>query len=129
MVHFSGLKAVGESVKNPLIYYNNNIIGTLTLLEVMNAYGCKKVTRRLFVFFYEKPLKSENVLIFITIRLKLLTGVFLKHFSSCFHHPQLFMDGQRKYHALKSFLYLQPTRTVEPRYIPKLANFVFVWPT
>ncbi|KVH95309.1 NAD-dependent epimerase/dehydratase [Cynara cardunculus var. scolymus] len=43
VIHFSGLKAVGESVKNPLIYYDNNIIGTLILLEVMNAHGCKKL--------------------------------------------------------------------------------------
>ena len=43
MIHFSGLKAVGESVQKPLMYYDNNIVGTLTLLEVMNAYGCKKV--------------------------------------------------------------------------------------
>lgn len=44
VIHFAGLKAVGESVKKPLMYYNNNIIGTITLLEVMAAYGCKKVS-------------------------------------------------------------------------------------
>ncbi|XP_076922984.1 UDP-glucose 4-epimerase GEPI48-like [Bidens hawaiensis] len=43
VIHFSGLKAVGESVKKPLLYYDNNVIGTLTLLEVMDAYGCKKL--------------------------------------------------------------------------------------
>lgn len=43
VIHFAGLKAVGESVQKPLMYYNNNIIGTLTLLQVMAAYGCKKV--------------------------------------------------------------------------------------
>ncbi|KAJ0630817.1 putative UDP-glucose 4-epimerase [Helianthus annuus] len=43
VIHFSGLKAVGESVKKPLMYYDNNLIGTLTLLEVMDAYGCKKL--------------------------------------------------------------------------------------
>ncbi|MBD4017660.1 NAD-dependent epimerase/dehydratase family protein, partial [Xanthomonas citri pv. citri] len=32
-----------ESVKKPLMYYDNNIIGTLTLLQVMNAHGCKKL--------------------------------------------------------------------------------------
>lgn len=35
VIHFAGLKAVGESVENPLDYYNNNITGTLTLLEIM----------------------------------------------------------------------------------------------
>ncbi len=36
VIHFAGLKAVGESVKNPLLYYRTNIDATLTLLEVMN---------------------------------------------------------------------------------------------
>lgn len=43
VIHFAGLKAVGESVQKPLLYYNNNIIGTVNLLEVMSAYGCKTV--------------------------------------------------------------------------------------
>ncbi|URE09157.1 UDP-glucose 4-epimerase [Musa troglodytarum] len=43
VIHFAGLKAVGESVQKPLIYYKNNIIGTITLLEVMAAHGCKKL--------------------------------------------------------------------------------------
>lgn len=43
VIHFAGLKAVGESVQKPLFYYNNNLIGTITLLEVMAAHGCKKV--------------------------------------------------------------------------------------
>lgn len=42
-MHFAGLKAVGESVAKPTLYYNNNLIGTITLLEVMAAHGCKKV--------------------------------------------------------------------------------------
>ena len=43
VIHFAGLKAVGESVQKPLLYYDNNLIGTITLLEVMAAHGCKKV--------------------------------------------------------------------------------------
>ncbi|KAJ7974066.1 UDP-glucose 4-epimerase [Quillaja saponaria] len=43
VIHFAGLKAVGESVHKPLLYYNNNLIGTITLLEVMAAHGCKKL--------------------------------------------------------------------------------------
>ncbi|KAL6177420.1 hypothetical protein ACLB2K_048946 [Fragaria x ananassa] len=43
VIHFAGLKAVGESVQKPLLYYNNNIVGTITLLEVMAAHGCKKI--------------------------------------------------------------------------------------
>ncbi|XP_074571130.1 UDP-glucose 4-epimerase GEPI48-like [Curcuma longa] len=43
VIHFAGLKAVGESVEKPLLYYNNNIIGTIILLETMADYGCKKL--------------------------------------------------------------------------------------
>lgn len=41
VVHFAGYKAVGESVKKPLDYYDNNINSTLTLLQTMQKYGCK----------------------------------------------------------------------------------------
>ncbi|NLK70369.1 MAG: UDP-glucose 4-epimerase GalE [Clostridiales bacterium] len=41
VIHFAGLKAVGESVQKPLEYYNNNIVGTINLLKVMNKYQCK----------------------------------------------------------------------------------------
>ena len=40
VIHFAGLKAVGESCEIPLRYYRNNIDSTLTLLEVMKKYGC-----------------------------------------------------------------------------------------
>ena len=43
VVHFAGYKAVGESVSNPLMYYRNNIDSTLSLCEVMNEMGCKKL--------------------------------------------------------------------------------------
>jgi len=43
VIHFAGLKAVGESVAKPLEYYENNIVGTLTLCEVMLNHGCKKI--------------------------------------------------------------------------------------
>ncbi len=39
VVHFAGLKAVGESVQQPLRYYQNNVEGTLTLLDVMGEHG------------------------------------------------------------------------------------------
>ena len=39
VMHFAGLKAVGESVAKPLLYYNNNVSGTISLLEVMAAYS------------------------------------------------------------------------------------------
>ena len=43
VIHFAGLKAVGESVAQPLEYYDNNIVGTLRLLEVMKKHNCKKI--------------------------------------------------------------------------------------
>ncbi len=43
VIHFAGLKAVGESCQKPLEYYDNNIGGTLTLCEVMKNNGCKKM--------------------------------------------------------------------------------------
>ncbi|KAB5573461.1 hypothetical protein DKX38_000655 [Salix brachista] len=43
VIHFAGLKAVGESMQKPLLYFNNNLIGTITLLEVMAAHGCKQL--------------------------------------------------------------------------------------
>lgn len=46
-IHFAGLKAVGESVAKPWEYYNNNIAGTLTLVDVMRQNGCKSI-----IFFF-----------------------------------------------------------------------------
>ncbi|MDD2955820.1 MAG: UDP-glucose 4-epimerase GalE [Oscillospiraceae bacterium] len=43
VIHFAGLKAVGESVAKPLEYYHNNIGGTLELLRAMKRAGCKKI--------------------------------------------------------------------------------------
>lgn len=43
VIHFAGLKAVGESVRLPLAYYRNNIDSTLSLVEVMQEAGCKKL--------------------------------------------------------------------------------------
>jgi len=43
VIHFAGLKAVGESVEKPLLYYQNNIEGALTLLQVMVENQCRKL--------------------------------------------------------------------------------------
>ncbi len=43
VIHFAGLKAVGESCRKPLEYYENNIGGTVNLLECMRDHGCKKI--------------------------------------------------------------------------------------
>ncbi|SFV89946.1 UDP-glucose 4-epimerase [hydrothermal vent metagenome] len=43
VIHFAGLKAVGESVQKPLYYYENNVCGTVVLCEVMAAHSCKSI--------------------------------------------------------------------------------------
>ena len=43
VIHFAGLKAVGESVAKPLEYYENNMGNTFTLIEVMRQHGCKNI--------------------------------------------------------------------------------------
>ena len=43
VIHFAGLKAVGESVHKPVEYYDNNIGGTVKLLAAMQKYGCKRI--------------------------------------------------------------------------------------
>ncbi len=43
VIHFAGYKAVGESVAKPLMYFNNNITGTINLLMTMQKYNCKKI--------------------------------------------------------------------------------------
>ena len=43
VIHFAGLKAVGESTEKPLLYYDVNVAGTLALLHAMDRAGCKKI--------------------------------------------------------------------------------------
>lgn len=55
VIHFAGLKAVGESVQIPLEYYDNNITGTLTLLRAMSRVGCKNIVFSSSATVYGKP--------------------------------------------------------------------------
>ncbi|MBR6531150.1 MAG: UDP-glucose 4-epimerase GalE [Clostridia bacterium] len=55
VIHFAGLKAVGESCAKPLEYYENNIGGTITLCEAMRDAGCKKI-----VFSSSATVYGEN---------------------------------------------------------------------
>ena len=55
VIHFAGFKAVGESVKLPLKYYRNNLDSTITLLEVMNEFGVKKIAFSSSATVYGKP--------------------------------------------------------------------------
>ena len=58
VIHFAGLKAVGESVTNPLEYYDNNINGTLVLLEVMKEFHCIKIVFSSSATVYGDPLST-----------------------------------------------------------------------
>jgi UDP-glucose 4-epimerase len=55
VIHFAGYKAVGESVAKPLMYYRNNLDSTLSLLEVMNDFNCKKLVFSSSATVYGKP--------------------------------------------------------------------------
>ncbi len=43
VIHFAGLKAVGESVAKPVLYYQNNVAGSINLFDVMAQHGCKRL--------------------------------------------------------------------------------------
>lgn len=55
VIHFAGLKAVGESVAKPIEYYHNNITGTLVLLDIMKKYNCKKIVFSSSATVYGNP--------------------------------------------------------------------------
>lgn len=55
VIHFAGYKAVGESVSKPLMYYRNNVDSTLSLLEVMDEFGVKKLAFSSSATVYGNP--------------------------------------------------------------------------
>ncbi|MBP5326586.1 MAG: UDP-glucose 4-epimerase GalE [Bacteroidales bacterium] len=62
-IHFAGLKAVGESVEKPWEYYENNIGGTLTLLDVLRHHNCKNIIFSSSATVYGDPIEipiTEN---------------------------------------------------------------------
>uniref|UniRef100_A0A0D9XFV8 UDP-glucose 4-epimerase n=1 Tax=Leersia perrieri TaxID=77586 RepID=A0A0D9XFV8_9ORYZ len=61
VVHFAGLKAVGESVAHPQMYYENNVVGTINLYAAMTKYGCKKIVFSSSATVYGSPEKTPCV--------------------------------------------------------------------
>ncbi len=55
VIHFAGLKAVGESTQKPLLYYDNNLTGTLVLLKAMDEAGCRNIIFSSSATVYGKP--------------------------------------------------------------------------
>lgn len=66
VIHFAGLKSVGESTQNPLKYYDNNVAGTLSICEVMIEFDCKKIVFSSSATVYGNPesvpIKEESPL-------------------------------------------------------------------
>ena len=58
VIHFAGLKAVGESVEKPLEYYDNNVCGTVKLLEAMRDAGCRKIVFSSSATVYGDPVTT-----------------------------------------------------------------------
>ncbi len=58
VIHFAGLKAVGESVEKPLYYYENNVTGTVNLCKVMDKYGVKRLVFSSSATVYGNPSES-----------------------------------------------------------------------
>jgi UDP-glucose 4-epimerase len=58
VIHFAGLKAVGESVEQPLRYYENNISGTITLCKIMQKNSCKNIIFSSSATVYGDPHKT-----------------------------------------------------------------------
>ena len=102
VIHFAGLKAVGESVAKPVLYYHNNITGSLNLIEVMNEYNCKKIIFSSSATVYGSPktvpitedfplsttnpygstkLMLENILTDVTVADKDWSVVLLRYFN------------------------------------------------
>ena len=55
VIHFAAHKAVGESVEKPLMYYQNNVVGLISLLEVMKSTGCVKMVFSSSCTVYGEP--------------------------------------------------------------------------
>lgn len=55
VIHFAGFKAVGESVKNPLMYYDNNVAGSVALAEVMAEFSVKRIVFSSSATVYDTP--------------------------------------------------------------------------
>lgn len=85
VIHFAGLKAVGESVSKPLIYYDNNVGGTMVLMELMNAHKTNNIVFSSSATVYgDNPRAKEGDPIFPTNpygQTKAMVEVILKDYA------------------------------------------------
>ena len=61
VIHFSGLKAVSESVKDPLKYYDFNVLSTINLLKIMDKFDCKKIVFSSSATIYGNNCEDSNI--------------------------------------------------------------------
>ncbi len=59
VIHFAGLKAVNESIKKPLLYWDSNVLGSINLLKVMQNYSCKNLIFSSSATIYANPEKQK----------------------------------------------------------------------
>lgn len=71
VIHFAGLKAVGESVEIPLEYYDNNIVSTLVLLEVMKKHNCWNVSAGLGLT-HQAAAEVEGPVVLVVVAARIL---------------------------------------------------------
>ena len=88
VIHFAGLKAVGESVAKPLWYYTNNIAGTLVLVAVMIAHQCKSIIFSSSATVYGEPATVPCTEDFPTAALNPYgrTKLFIEHILTDVYH-------------------------------------------
>jgi len=81
VINFAGYKAVGESVKEPLKYYHNNITGCLILLETMKKYGVKKFIFSSSATVYGNPAKlpitGDSIILFAILAVIVLALILI----------------------------------------------------
>lgn len=97
VINFAGLKAVGESVKKPLEYYDNNVNGARTLLAVMREYGCKNFIFSSSATVYgepdsvplteNSPVKEQTA---HTVRLRLILSTCVRNYKKLILSSQWF---------------------------------------
>ncbi len=108
VIHFAGLKAVGESVEKPLLYYEWNIGGTVTLLQQMQKHGCKNIVFSSSATVYGAPksvpitedfplsttnpygstkLMIENILQDVHVSDPYFCAILLRYFNPIGAHP------------------------------------------
>lgn len=92
VIHFAALKAVGESMANPLEYYSNNIAGTMTLLKVMEKHKCTRIGM------------CYALRLVLRVRSSLSLSTLQPHYAH--HLPACLPDPPRAAHHIHSILLL-----------------------